>query len=256
MTEPLISSTLYHLLIYAWIGLALVIFFVLLKVTAPYGRHVASQWGPQISDRLGWFLMEVPVLIVLYSFIIPVWRNLDLEVLIMVGLFSLHYIHRTFIYPFRLHTRRKAIPLLIVCSGILFNIVNGFMLGYFFAYLENYPTFWFADPRFIIGIIIFFIGLSINWRADTRLIHLRKPHETHYVIPRGWLFEKISCPNHFGELIEWLGYAILCWNLPALAFFIWTAANLVPRALSHHKWYRTKFNDYPPTRKAVLPYFI
>jgi hypothetical protein len=256
MTEPLISPELYQWLIYAWIGLAVVVFFVLLKVTAPYGRHVAAQWGPQIGDRLGWFLMEVPVLIVLYSFIIPVWHNLDLEVLIMIGLFSLHYIHRTFIYPFRLHTRGKYIPILIVCSGMLFNIVNGFLLGYFFAYLENYPTFWFADPRFIIGVIVFFIGLYINWRADTRLIHLRKPHETHYVIPRGWLFEKISCPNHFGELIEWLGYAILCWSMPAFTFFIWTAANLIPRAISHHKWYRSKFSDYPQTRKAVLPYFI
>jgi 3-oxo-5-alpha-steroid 4-dehydrogenase 1 len=59
-----------------------------------------------------------------------------------------------------------------------------------------------------------------------------------------------------GELIEWAGFAILCWNMPALAFFIWSAANLMPRALSHHKWYKKTFADYPEKRKALLPYLL
>jgi hypothetical protein len=70
------------------------------------------------------------------------------------------------------------------------------------------------------------------------------------------LFRYISCPNLLGELIEWLGFAILCWNLPALTFFIWTSANLIPRALSHHRWYKEKFNNYPPERKAIIPFLV
>lgn len=174
----------------------------------------------------------------------------------MVGLFSLHYVHRTFIFPFRLHTRGKTMPLIIVCSGILFNVMNGFLLGYFFARFAEYPASWLYDIRFVSGTIIFFAGLYMNWKADNILIHLRKPGETHYIIPRGWLFEKISCPNLFGELIEWLGFAILCWNLPALAFLIWTAANLIPRAISHHHWYKKKFTEYPEHRRAVIPFIV
>jgi len=100
------------------------------------------------------------------------------------------------------------------------------------------------------------MGMLINWKADNMLIGLRKPGETHYAIPVGWLFNKISCPNLLGELIEWMGFALLCWNLPALTFFIWTAANLIPRALSHHKWYKEKFKEYPSGRKAIIPYCI
>ena len=48
-------------------------------------------------------------------------------------------------------------------------------------------------------------------------------------------------------------FAILCWNLPALAFAVWTAANLVPRAVAHHKWYVAQFPDYPSQRRALLP---
>jgi hypothetical protein len=98
--------------------------------------------------------------------------------------------------------------------------------------------------------------MYINQKADNMLIALRTPGETGYKIPTGWLFEKISCPNLFGELIEWLGFAILCWNLPAFSFFIWTSANLIPRAISHHKWYRQQFADYPADRKAIFPFSV
>ena len=46
----------------------------------------------------------------------------------------------------------------------------------------------------------------------------------------------------------------MCWNLGALSFFAWTVANLAPRAFSIHKWYRGKFDDYPPERKALIPF--
>ena len=147
-------------------------------------------------------------------------------------------------------------PFVIMLSAVFFNIMNGFSFGYYFSQFANYTNYWFSDIRFICGIILFFTGLYINWKADNMLIHLRKPGETGYKIPQGWLFEKISCPNLFGELIEWLGFAILCWNLPAFTFLIWTAANLIPRAIAHHKWYKEKFNEYPADRKAILPFII
>jgi hypothetical protein len=35
-----------------------------------------------------------------------------------------------------------------------------------------------------------------------------------------------------------------------------TSANLVPRAIAHHRWYRETFPEYPPERKAVLPLLL
>jgi hypothetical protein len=48
----------------------------------------------------------------------------------------------------------------------------------------------------------------------------------------------------------------MCWSLPALSFAIWTAANLAPRALSHHAWYRARFADYPKQRRALIPFML
>jgi 3-oxo-5-alpha-steroid 4-dehydrogenase 1 len=41
-----------------------------------------------------------------------------------------------------------------------------------------------------------------------------------------------------------------------LSFAIWTAANLIPRGVSHHAWYRRTFADYPANRRAVIPRLI
>jgi len=251
-----LSWSTYQTILYSWIALAVIVFFILLKIAAPYGRHTSSNWGPLISNKWAWMIMELPVLIVLYLLIIPDVILFSLSYLIIIGLFSIHYINRIFIFPFRIHTKGKKMPVIIMLSAIFFNVMNGVSFGYYFIHYANYTNEWLTDPGFIIGVILFITGLSINWKADNILIHLRKSGETNYKIPTGWLFNKISCANLFGELIEWLGFAILCWNLPALTFLIWTAANLIPRALAHHKWYKEKFPEYPLERKAIIPYIL
>ncbi len=252
----LISYSAFNLIIYVWIAVAIFVFFLLMHITAPYGRHTSGKWGPMVDNHFGWLFMELPALLVMGYFFIINLNAHSFTKPIMIGLFCLHYFNRSFIFPFRLHTKGKKMPLLILSSGIFFNLVNTFILGYYFTYLIQFENSWLLDPRFIAGIILFFSGLLINWKADDILIHLRKPNETHYSIPRGWLFEYISCPNMLGELIEWGGFALLCWSLPAFAFFIWTAANLLPRAFAHQRWYKNKFTDYPANRKAIIPYVV
>ena len=251
-----LSRAAYQSILYIWIGVALLLFFLLLKITAPYGRHSAANWGPMIANSTGWLLMELPVLLVLWLVLFTAIKNVSAVSWVMISLFCLHYLYRSLIFPFRLHTKGKKMPLVIVGSAILFNIINGFSMGYYFTRFAGYTNSWFSDRRFIVGVLLFFTGMYINQKADNTLIHLRKPDETGYKIPTGWLFNTISCPNLLGELIEWTGFAILCWNLPAFTFFTWTAANLVPRALSHHKWYREYFDVYPVNRKAIFPGFL
>lgn len=147
-------------------------------------------------------------------------------------------------------------PWLIASSAVFFNLMNGFALGYFFTRFACYGNDCLTDPRFISGCILFAAGMYINWKSDAMLIALRRPGETGYKIPAGWLFRYISCPNLFGETLEWAGFALLCWNLPALTFFIWTTANLIPRAISHHRWYHQQFAGYPKERKAIIPFLL
>ncbi|MFA5045243.1 MAG: 3-oxo-5-alpha-steroid 4-dehydrogenase [Paludibacter sp.] len=241
---------------YLWMAVAVIIFTVLIKVTAPYGRHTTTHWGPQISNRLGWVLMEIPGMTVVIFFVLTNLPVQNAVTYILVSFYIFHYINRTFIFPFRIHTRGKKMPLVITCMAVCFNLVTGFLLGYYFGHFAHYTGSYFTQANFIVGALLFSAGMYINWEYDNKLIHLRQPGDTNYVIPVGGLFNFVSCPNLLGEIVEWTGFAILCWNLPALSFLVWTAANLIPRALSHHKWYKLRFADYPARRKAVFPYIL
>lgn len=144
-------------------------------------------------------------------------------------------------------------PLTITFSAIFFNFINAGLNGYYLSEFEQYTADTFTSWHFFLGLILFAFGFISNQISDTILINLRKPGETGYKIPEGFLFKYISCPNHFSEIIQWLGFSIMAWNLPATCFFIWTLANLLPRALKHHKWYKERFTNYPKTRKAIIP---
>jgi len=246
----------FEILVILWIFLAIVIFPIAIRQKAPYGRHTRSGWGPLVDNKLAWIIMELPALLVLPIWIIIADNGISTPACIMIGLFLLHYFNRVVIFPLRIRTKGKKMPLSVALMAFVFNLINGSIIGYFFAYKSAYRTEWLLDPRFIIGVLIFVAGAFINQRADHLLIHLRKPGETGYKVPRGFLFDYISCPNHFGEIVEWIGFAIMTWSLPGLSFAIWTAANLIPRALNHHEWYQETFDDYPKGRKAVIPSLV
>jgi steroid 5-alpha reductase family enzyme len=111
-----------------------------------------------------------------------------------------------------------------------------------------------AAPRFLIGVALFILGFAVNQAADWRLFHLREPGEMGYKIPGGALFRYVSCPNYLGEIVEWIGFAIASNTLAGLSFAVWTIANLLPRARSHHRFYLDKFTDYPRERRALVPF--
>ena len=153
-------------------------------------------------------------------------------------------------------------PLVVAALAFVFNVINGYLNGrwLFTPGLFDPPHLasggWLADPRFWIGALLFVTGYAINQHSDQVLFSLRRPGETGYEIPRGGLYRFVSCPSYTGEMIEWLGWAILAWSPAGLAFFVWTTANLLPRAITHHRWYQEKFPDYPRERKAIIPFVL
>ena len=74
-----------------------------------------------------------------------------------------------------------------------------------------------------------------------------------YHLSDTFLHKYVSSPNYFGEIIEWVGWAVLTWSISGAVFLAWTIANLLPRAIANHRWYREKFKDYPKNRKALIP---
>ncbi len=247
------ESTTASLLI-AWTLLGVVVLPLTLWITAPFGRHASGRYGPLISNRIGWLLMESPA-IWWYSlvFLMTVGNRVPAAWLLW-GMWMLHYVYRGLVFPFRIHTTGKQIPLLIVLFAFTFQLINGWFNGLSLGKFGNaYTAEWLADPRFWMGAALFIAGWITNFVSDNILLNLRRGNETGYQIPYGKFFRWVSCPNFLGEMVQWCGWAVMCWNLAGLSFAVWTIANLLPRALAHHRWYQEKFADYPPNRKAVIP---
>lgn len=244
--------TWFEIIVWIWIIVPVLIFPILLKINVPYGRHASDGWGPMIDNHWGWFWMEVPALLTFPLLASFGPEEKDFLSWILIGLWTLHYINRVLVFPFRLKTKGKKMPLLIAISAIFFNLMNGFVNGFYIGFINGSSGSAF-NIFAICGIALYFIGFMINNVADSKLIALRKAGEG-YKIPRGWLFEYISCPNHFGEIIEWIGFAVAARSLSAFSFAIWTFCNLAPRSNNHHSWYKSYFEKYPKRRKRVIPF--
>ncbi len=253
MTELLTSPEF----IWSWMGLAGAVLVVLLFISAPYGRHLRTGWGPMIPARLGWVLMELPALVIPpICFIIgDRWTDPVAQIFLFLWLF--HYIYRTLVYPFLIRARGKPVPVFVVGLGAVFNTVNGAVQGAFlFLGTPPHTTGWFTDGRFGLGLCLFLVGFFIHFRSDAILRRLRWTENAAYRIPHGLLYRWVSQPNYLGEMLQWVGWAALTWSLAGASFAVWTIANLLPRALSNHRWYQEQFEDYPEKRRAVLPYLL
>ena len=248
------SPELYHWgLIGVFISAALT-FPALFFITAPYGRHSRPGWGPVLPARLGWIIMEIPSPLCFALLYFQGDNTGAPAAIILFCLYMAHYTYRAIVYPFQMRGSGKTKPLLTVAMAILFNVFNGSLNGWAISALAPHlDAAWLTDPRFILGVVLFVTGAAINLHSDAVLRALRGPGESGYKIPTGGLHSRVASPNYFGEIIEWAGFALAAWTLPALAFLVFTIANLAPRARDHLRWYQQAFDDYPADRRALIP---
>lgn len=252
------------------IGNFLLAFLVLVwgGVNAPYGRYssavdkgekglvMRAMAKVDIPAKAAWVIQESPTLIAAAVCCatgspecLGSWGNR-----LALFCFSAHYVNRTIVYPMLLEGS-KPIPLAVVSMATMFCALNGYIqcrsltrhlvIGRDGLGLGS-----------VLGFALWLLGLGINVDSDRRLRNLRKPGETGYKIPRGGMFELVSGANFFGEILEWIGYALVtgC-AMPGVTFALCTACNIGPRALAHHAWYREKFEDYPRSRSALVPFW-
>ncbi len=237
-----------------------VVFVSLFFVSAGYGPFADKKWGPGINNKVAWFLMELPI----FSLMTLLWwlseRTFYPGIIAIFLIFQMHYFQRTFVFPFLIRGKSKT-PLSIIFMGWIFNGLNALMQGGWIFYLspdDLYTKEYLLSPQFIIGTAIFLAGFVINLHSDYIIRHLRAEGDTAHHIPYGGFFRYVTSANYLGEVLEWVGFAILTWSLPGLVFAWWTFANLAPRAHRLRGWYCERFGDEfrSLNRKRILPWIF
>ncbi len=244
MSPELIAVGFFTILVTGWMSALSLLF-----ISAPYGRHDRPGYGPSVPQRLAWVLMEAPSLLCFCGALVAAGGPRGALGWSLAALWIVHYGHRTLVYPWLIRPRPGAgMKALLVLMAVFFNVLNGVLNGHGVASIEGGP-----GGLAWAGLALAVLGFGVNLHSDAILRGLRPPGATGYVIPTGGLYRWVSCPNYFGELLEWTGFALAAGTPFAWGFVFFTAANLIPRALTTHGWYRERFPDYPVNRRAVLP---
>ncbi|MCK5155372.1 MAG: hypothetical protein KAQ69_02995 [Spirochaetales bacterium] len=90
---------LYSILLLTEFGLAVPIFILLFFIRAPYGKFLQKGWGAEIHAAPSWVLMELPACIIPLIFFLFSGKTNQPVYLVFLGVWQLHYIQRTFVYP-------------------------------------------------------------------------------------------------------------------------------------------------------------
>ena len=240
-------------------GLAFLSVWVMIAevfIKAPMSKQNRPGWGPSINSTLGWIIMETPSLLgFMYAFYFRKTSQASLTTLILCGLWFFHYFHRSLIYPFTHQGVAKQLNVLIMLSGSCYTGLAGYSFG-LLALDRKYDDQYLLLPSFWIGVVLFISGWYFNRNSDDILFHLKSQGKG-YQIPRGGLFEYVSCANYTGELLMWLGWTVTTWDLLAFLWLVNCTCNIGTRAINNHKWYIEKFRgDYPKNRKAFIPFIL
>lgn len=71
-----------------------------------------------------------------------------------------------------------------------------------------------------------------------------------------FLFKYVANPNYLGEIIEWVGYALVSGHPYAVLFAFSTLNVLTPAALVRSRWNKQNIPAYPQERKAIFPFLL
>lgn len=239
---------IYEYLLIIMTILGLIVFITLQFVTPAYGMTFNNRWGISVRSNLGWFIMEAPVFFaMLFLYFISFLCNIkpfNIVTFVMFFFFEFHYFQRSFIFPLLMKGQSK-MPISIIISGVIFNTFNAIMQGGWLFYLcpsKQYEISWFWSWQFIVGTLIFLLGMVINIYSDRVIRDLRTDiTDNNYYLPKGWTFNKVSSANYLGETLEWMGFAILTWSVAGGVFLLWTCANIIPRSKAVYERYTQFF---------------
>ncbi|XP_069683014.1 polyprenal reductase [Periplaneta americana] len=114
----------------------------------------------------------------------------------------------------------------------------------------------------IYGCVLFLWASYHQYKAAVLLADLRKNKNGSVVtlehrVPHGDWFELVSSPHNLTEIMMYLAMTFILWGSDTWpVVFLWVLSNQVETAMLTHWWYKSKFEDYPAKRKAIIPYVL
>ena len=108
----------------------------------------------------------------------------------------------------------------------------------------------------IIGLVGMIASIISNGYCHIILKRLRTPGSQEWKIPKGFLFEYITCPNYFCEIMTWVFFNVMtAFPLMGIAFNICGCYQMWEWAAQRRQKYLKMFPDYK-VRWTLLPFIF
>jgi len=113
----------------------------------------------------------------------------------------------------------------------------------------------------LIGIAVFAASYWLEHDITRRFANFRKDStgkvvSSRHEVPHGGMFELVSSPHYFAEIMIYAGMSIVLWsfNFTWFCCVMFTWVNQISLAFLNHDWYQSNFKSYPKSRKAIIPF--
>jgi very-long-chain enoyl-CoA reductase len=183
-------------------------------------------------------------------------RALPIAAIVGIGMWCLHFARRAGESAFIHRYSKPQVPLGDVITEYLY--YWGFAVWNALSLLsESY-----RGPALgwvVVGAAVFVLAELGNAKAHRMLRDMRPAGTATRVIPRGFLFERVSSPHYLFEILTWVGFALATQTWASLAFLLLGSGILASWARARHLAYRKDFDgregraSYPVERRALIP---
>jgi very-long-chain enoyl-CoA reductase len=174
-------------------------------------------------------------------------------------LWTIHFLRRTLESAFIHVYARPLVPVADVVGEYVYYWGFSFWIAWGASSPDHIlPTM----PVLLLGLSGFLVGEAGNFICHLKLRQLRGAGSKDRRIPHGFLFEYVSCPHYFFEILSWIGFTMVAQTWGSLAFLVVGSFILGSWALKRHRAYIQQFDGregrklYPDNRKSLVPYLF
>ena len=235
-------------------------------------RIIFKDLGPQIGYRTV-FLVEYfgpltafPIIYLLRPYLYSSYdattnASLNYTQLVAMLLFIIHFVKRELETLFVHKFSNGYMPLF----NIFKNTGYYTACAYYIAYATLHPLY--TPPvtednknytNIFAGLVV--LMMIFNLICHIILSNLRPKGTTIRRIPKGFLFNLVSCPNYTVEIAEWFFFSMMTMTVASFLFCLIGGGQMLAWAIKKHVNYRKEFNGqdgkelYPRNRKILIPF--
>lgn len=175
-----------------------------------------------------------------------------------LGYWSFHYFKRILETLFVHRFGHSTMPIF----NLFKNCTYYWGFAAFVSYFVNHPKYT-APPQMqsLVCLSLAVLCQLANAHCHLILKNLRQAGEKEYKIPRGFLFNQVTCANYTTEIWGWVLFAVATQTVAAAVFIVAGTYQMIPWAIQKHKRLLKTFDGKDgrqkyPKRWIILPPFL